>query len=262
MTGWGQQGPWCHKAGHDINYIGLTGVLNAMGETGQVPQPPLNLIGDYGGGSLFLVSGVLAALLSARASGEGRVLDVAMVDGALSMFGLMFSMHAEGNWSTERASNMLDGSAPFYRCYRCSDERYMAVGALEPAFFKELQEILNIDAADYGEQYDKSLYPRQNAMLETIFATKDRDSWAALFDGSDACVTPVLDYLEARNHPHMKARQALIEHKEVLHPNMAPRFSDLEFKPPDTPARGVHTRELLEELSLPEDVINTLLEGA
>ena len=245
----------------DSNYIGLTGVLNAMGEDGQVPQPPLNLVGDYGGGSLFLVSGVLAALLSARSSGEGRVLDVAMIDGALSMFGLMFSMHSEGNWSTTRASNMLDGSAPFYRCYLCKDKRFMAVGALEPAFFREMLELLDIDAADYGEQYDKNQYAQQNALLESTFASKDRDSWAQLFDGSDACVTPVLDYIEARDHPHMKARQALIERDDVLHPNMAPRFSGLDFNPPQTPARGQQTRELLEELSLPADVIDTLLEG-
>ena len=262
MTGWGQQGPWSQMAGHDINYIGLTGVLNAMGKEGQVPQPPLNLVGDYGGGSLFLVSGVLAALVSAQTSGKGRVLDVAMVDGSLSMFGLMLSMHAEGAWSTTRSSNMLDGSAPFYRCYRCSDDRFMAVGALEPVFFKKMLELLDIDAADYGEQYDKKQYTQQNALLESTFATKSRDSWAKIFDGSDACVTPVLDYVEARDHPHMKARNALIEHNNVLHPNIAPRFSGLDFSPPQTPSRGMHTRELLEELNLPNDVIDTLLEDA
>jgi len=229
---------------------------------GGYPQPPLNLVGDYGGGSLFLVSGVLAALLAARESGKGRVLDVAMVDGALSMFGLMFSMHSAGTWSTARSSNMLDGSSPFYRCYRCSDERFVAVGALEPVFFKQMLELLDIEVADYGGQYDKSQYARQAKLLESIFASQDRDSWAELFDGSDACVTPVLDYLEARDHPQLKARQALIERNDLLHPYMASRFSGLEFTPPDSPSRGMHTRALLEELSLPVEVIDTLLAGA
>ena len=252
MTGWGQEGPWAHVAGHDINYIGLTGALHAMGEAGEPPPVPLNLVGDYGGGSLFLVGGVLAALVRARETGEGCVVDAAIVDGTLSMFGLMFSMASQGAWTTARHANMLDGGAPFYRCYATSDGGFMAVGALEPKFFARMVELLGI-AEEYGPQQDRSEWQRQGRLLADTFAGRTRAEWEALFDGEDACVTPVLTYEEAREHPHMRARRAIVERAGVLHPNDAPRFgsgADAAFAVPDVPEPGADTEAVLREVGL------------
>ena len=258
MTGWGQKGPWSQMAGHDINYIGLTGVLHAIGTQEDVPPPPLNLLGDYAGGSMFLVAGVLAALYAAQKNGRGDIIDVAMIDGAISLFGLMLSMHAEGRWSTDRSSNMLDGAMPYYRCYRCQDNRFVAVGALESAFFDQMLVKLNIDSADYGDREDTTQYARQHALLESCFATRERDDWARVFDGSDACVTPVLDFLEASNHPHVKYRQSLVKHAGITQSNLAPRFSNFENVSATTVSRGADTEAVLQELQLPADLIDSL----
>lgn len=270
MTGWGQQGPLSLRAGHDINYIGLTGVLHAMGRHNDVPMPPLNLVGDYGAGSLFLVSGVLAALYEADKLGKGRVLDVAIVDGAVSLFGMMLSLHASGEWNTQRESNWLDGSRPYYRCYRCRDDAFVAVGALEPQFFANLLQGLDIDSASYGEQHDQSLHHAQHRQLESVFLQRTRDEWAQHFADVDACVTPVLDFLEAAAHPHMQARRTMVDSRSGVQPNLAPRFhppsSDSamlvdSYQPEKTSERGADTLSVLEELGLPEQQIEELLQA-
>ncbi len=265
MTGWGQYGPLSHSAGHDINYIGLTGALHAIGRHTDVPIPPINLLGDYGAGSLFLVTGVLAALHQASQSGEGATLDIAIVDGAVSLFGMMLSMYAESEWSTERESNWLDGSRPYYRCYRCLDDKFVAVGALEPQFFNNLLSGLNIDESVYGEQLDTSRHATQHEILEQAFLKRSRDDWSEHFASVDACVSPVLDFIEAAAHPHLQARQSFMHQDGVLQPNIAPRFSylnSLHSMPPHTAVRGAQTREVLEEIGLPSLVIDELARSA
>ena len=249
MTGWGQTGPWARVAGHDINYIGLTGALHAMGHAERPPAPPLNLVGDYGGGSMFLVGGVLAALLRSRETGEGAVVDAAIVDGTLSLFGLMFSMAGQGMWTTAREANLLDGGAPFYRCYEAADGGFMAVGCLEPKFFARMLELLGIAPEDYGAQNDRTLWDDQAALLARTFASRDRATWEGVFDGEDACVTPVLTYGEAREHPHMRARESLRERSGVLHPGPAPRFGG-DVAVPDVPEAGADTQAVLREVGL------------
>ena len=231
MTGWGQTGPWAKTAGHDINYISITGALGAMGRKDQPPSPPLNLIGDYGGGSLFLVAGILAALFKAERTGAGDVVDAAIVDGTNSMMSIVHMLSAIGQWSPERGENMLDGSWPFYRCYKTRDDKFMAVGALEPKFFAEMLRLLEIDAVVYGGQMDKSQFADQHALLETTFASKTREAWAKIFDGTDACVTPVLTYDEAPAHPQNAARGGLRKQGAFVHPRPAPGFNDTEIDP-------------------------------
>jgi len=225
MTGWGQSGPWASKAGHDINYIGLTGALHAMGDNDRPPSLPLNFVGDYGGGSQFLVIGLLAALLEAEKSGKGCVIDAAIIDGTFSMMGIVYSLNHLGMWSEERGHNLLDGSRPFYRCYQTKDTGFMAVGCLEPKFFFEMLEILKLDRHTYGDQNDPAMWPQQTRLLTDIFAAKPRAHWEALFENSDACVTPVLNFLEAPNHPHNKARTSHNTQNGIAHPAPAPRFS-------------------------------------
>lgn len=263
MTGWGQTGPWARMAGHDINYIGLTGVLHAMGDGDRPPPPPLNLVGDYGGGSMFLIMGLLAALHAAQRTGQGDVVDAAIVDGALSMFGIQLSLDGLGLWRTRRASNLLDGGVPYYRCYTCADGKFFAVGALEPQFFAELLERLEIAPEDFGNRDDPRQFARQHALLEARFAEKSRDQWAALFEGSDACATPVLDYDEARNHPHMQARAAITEAGGFKHPNIAPRLTGHPdpFTPPPVAPKGGDTAAILKSLGYDDDTIARLDAG-
>jgi len=247
MTGWGQTGPWARMAGHDINYIGLTGALHAMGQGGLPPAPPLNLVGDYGGGAMFLIMGLLAALLSARETGKGDVVDAAIVDGTLSMFGMMLSLDSLGYWSPRRDSNLLDGGFPYYRCYECADGRYFAVGAIEPQFFAELLQLLEISPDLYGGQNDLPRFAQQSEMLAARFRSRARDEWAALFDGTDACATPVLDYIEAQEHPHMKARHSITRHAGLMHPHVAPRLASMagRFEPAEIRDKGSDTQEVL-----------------
>ena len=224
MTGWGQTGPWAKTAGHDLNYISITGALAAMGQKGEPPRPPLNLVGDYGGGSLFLVSGILAALLQAERTGAGTVVDAAMIDGVNSMMSMFHTLSAFGQWTRERESNLLDGGMPYYRCYETSDGKFMAVGCIEPQFFAEFLRVLEIDPADYGGQNDPKRFAQQHALLEALFRTKTRDAWADAFSGTDACTSPVLDYVEAAEHPQMKARGALTQVGPFRHSRPAPVF--------------------------------------
>lgn len=249
MTGWGQDGPWAKTAGHDINYISVTGILNAIGRPEAPPPPPLNLIGDYGGGSLFLVVGVLAGMLRAKATGVGEVVDAAICDSVVSMGGILHTLDAAGRWSPERSANMLDGGAPYYRCYATSDGKFMAVGCIEAQFFAEMLRLMEIDPEDFGPQNDRARWPEQHARLEAAFAERSRHDWAAVFDGSDACVTPVLDYREAAAHPHMAARRVAREAEGLRHTPPAPRFGpEAPDAPPPLARRGGDSAAILAEL--------------
>ncbi len=223
ITGWGQTGPKAAEVGHDINYIALSGALSALGEPGRPPRPPLNLLGDYGGGALFLVTGVLAGLLEAKRTGAGRVVDAAMTEGSSLLMSLFQALSAPGLWSGERGANLLDGGAPFYRCYACGDGRFVAVGALEPQFYAALLRGLGIPGEE-APQYDRTAWPGLHRRFETLFAARDRDDWAATFDGSEACVTPVLSMDEAPLHPHNAARAAF-RPGSPPRPAPAPRFA-------------------------------------
>jgi alpha-methylacyl-CoA racemase len=223
MTGWGQDGPWSSYVGHDINYAGLTGALAAVGEAGRKPVPPLNLVADFGGGSLYCVVGILAALVERASSGRGQVVDAAMVDGVSSLMAMFWAMRAGGGFAEERGSNLLDGGAPFYDTYECSDGKYVAIGALEPQFWDEVVEVLGLQ--DAPGQADVDQWPALRARLSEVFLTKTRDEWAALFEGRPACVTPVLTLGEAAAHPHLAARRTIADVDGVLQPAPAPRFS-------------------------------------
>jgi alpha-methylacyl-CoA racemase len=224
ITGWGQDGPFADTAGHDINYISLTGVLDNIGRSGERPVPPLNLVGDFGGGSMLALVGILAALWERDRSGQGQVVDAAMCEGAGLLAQMMWSLRANGQWATGRGGNVLDGSAPFYDTYTCADGRYVAVGAVEPQFFAELLEILDLDAATLPDQYDVKGWPRLRGALTAAIASRTRDEWAAAFAGTDACLTPVLDYDEALAHPHLVARRSFVTVDGIEQPAPAPRF--------------------------------------
>ncbi len=224
MTGWGQAGPLAPTAGHDLNYIALSGALAAMGTPGTPPPPPLNLVGDFGGGSMFLVTGILAALLERERSGIGQVVDAAIVDGVNATMAMFAGMVPSGYISMARDRNMLGGAAPFYRCYACADG-YMAVGAIEPKFYAELLARLGLPADLAASQMDRATWPATADRFAQMFATRTRAEWTAVFDGSDACVAPVLELAEAPDHPHMIARDAFATIDGVAHPAPAPRFS-------------------------------------
>jgi alpha-methylacyl-CoA racemase len=237
MTGWGQTGPLALRAGHDINYIALTGALHAIGPAGHAPVPPLNLIGDYGGGGAFLAIGLLAAMLQAARSGQGQVVDAAMVDGAAALMTLPYAWRAAGEWRDERGTNLLDGGAPWYGIYETADAKHMAVGAIEPQFYAELLRGLALDPAALPDRADRAQWPALRAALAARFITRERDAWAAIFDPLDACVSPVLSLGEAPQHPHNVARGVFVELQGAPHPAPAPRFSATPSRPAD-PATG------------------------
>jgi len=223
ITGWGQQGPLARTAGHDINYISLAGVLGTLGPADRPPPPPLNLVGDFGGGGLFLAFGMLAALIEAGRTGKGQVVDAAMIDGAASQMAIVHAWHAGGSWADRRESNLLDGAAPFYRCYACADGRHVAVGAIEPQFFAALMAGLGLEAEGW-DQTDRSRWPAMAERIAEVFATRSRDDWAARFAGTDACVSPVLNLAEAPEHPHNRARGTFAGPPAQAAPG--PRFSN------------------------------------
>jgi alpha-methylacyl-CoA racemase len=224
MTGWGQDGPLAHAAGHDIGYVAITGALHAIGRAGGPPQVPVNLVGDFGGGALYLVVGVLAALLEARTSGRGQVVDAAIVDGTAHLSSLVVGLASAGLWSDQRGTNLLDTGAPFYDVYETSDGGWLAVGPLEPAFYAELLRLLDLtDTAP--DRLDPAQWPALRTLLADAFRTRTRDEWTAIFEGTDACVEPVLSYAEAPAHPHLAARGTYVEHHGVVQPAPAPRFS-------------------------------------
>jgi alpha-methylacyl-CoA racemase len=248
MTGFGQTGPLAGAAGHDLNYIALAGVLDAIGPRGGAPVPPLNLVGDYGGGALFLALGVLAALFERERSARGQVVDAAMVDGAASLMGLFHGLRAGGAWGAPRGENLLDGGAPFYDSYETADGRRLAVAPMEPKFFAVFTQRIGLDPKYAARQYDRRLWPEMREAIAAALRTRTRDEWAAEFDGSDACVTPVLALDEAPTHPHALARDAYVSVGGVVQPGPAPRFSRSGARPPrPAPAMGEHTAEVLRE---------------
>lgn len=224
MTGWGQGGPLAQSAGHDINYIALSGALGTIGSDGSCPPPPLNFVGDYGGGAMFLVTAVLAGVIAAKETGRGDVVDVAMTDGVGALMGMFLALRQQGAWSDRRSDNLLDGAAPFYRCYVCSDGRHVAVGAIEPQFFRALVLGLGIDPATVN-QYDRSTWAAVTDLFAGHFALRTRDDWIAHFEGSDACVSPVLTMPEAMDHPNNRSRSAHVGFGGIMHPAIAPRFA-------------------------------------
>ncbi|QNG20081.1 CoA transferase [Rhodococcus triatomae] len=237
MTGWGQEGPLANAAGHDINYISLTGILHAVGRKDERPVPPLNMVGDFGGGSMFLIMGLLAALVERQSSGKGQVVDAAMVDGALALSHMMWAFRGRGLWSDERGVNLLDTGAPFYDTYETSDGKYMAVGSIEPQFYALLLQGLEMDPADLPNQMDVSKWPEMKKIFADKFLTRTRDEWSEIFAGTDACVTPVLTFDEATRNEHVVAREALVELDGVTQHAPAPRFSRTPTDVPAPPAR-------------------------
>jgi alpha-methylacyl-CoA racemase len=224
MTGWGQEGPLAQAAGHDINYISVTGALAAIGGKDK-PVPPLNLVGDFGGGALYLVVGVLAALLEAKQSGKGQVVDAAMCDGAASLMSMFFDMAAAGRWTEQRESNFIDGGAHFYGVYECSCGRFISIGSIEPQFYALLRQHAGLSDAGFDAQMDRDAWPVLKQKLERVFKTKSRDEWCSIMEGSDICFAPVLTMNEAPKHPHMAAREVFVTRHGVTQPAPAPRFS-------------------------------------
>jgi alpha-methylacyl-CoA racemase len=246
MTGWGQEGPLAARVGHDLNYLAIAGALGTVGEPGRKPVPPLNLVADFGGGSMLLVSGVLAALVERATSGRGQVVDAAMVDGVSMLLAMTWSFRGSGGWRDERGVNLLDGGAPFYDTYECADGGWLAIGALEPQFWAVVVDVLGL--ADAPEQYDQARWPELRRRVAAAVASRSRDEWAAVFEPLDACVSPVLTLGEAADHPHMAARGAVVERDGVLQPQPAPRFSRTPAaisSPPSAP--GSDTREALQD---------------
>ncbi len=226
MTGWGQNGPLAQAAGHDLNYIAISGMLGAMGRADEAPAPPLNLVGDFGGGAMMLAFGVACALVEARRSGKGQVIDAAMSDGAALLGSMMYGLKEMGLWSTRRGSNFLDGSAPFYDTYECADGKYIAIGSIEPQFYAMLLDKLGLSGdTAFARQMDKRQWPELKRRLASAFVTRTRAQWTELMEGTDICFAPVLDMDEAPRHPHNVARQTFIEIDGVPQPAPAPRFS-------------------------------------
>ena len=251
MTGWGQDGPYAQTAGHDINYIALAGALAHMGRDDTGPVPPLNLVGDFGGGGMYLAFGIVCALLSARSTGEGQVVDAAMVDGAASLMSFFYGMLHTGFASERRGENMLDTGAHFYDVYECADGEYISIGSIEPQFYAELIEKLGLDPDDFADQHDRSRWPELKAKVAAVVATRTRDEWDAVLEGSDVCYAPVLAVSEAIEHPHHVARGTFVESGGLRQPGPAPRLSGTPGsirRPP--PHEGQHTDELLDELGL------------
>ena len=260
MTGFGQHGPLAHAAGHDINYISLTGALHAMGRKGDKPVPPLNLVGDFGGGALYLAFGMMAAMLRAQKTGEGDVVDAAMVDGAASLMAMFYGLTAAGRWTDHRGQNILDTGAPWYDVYETKDGKYFAIGAIETKFFAVLADRIGLTEEDRKRQYDVGYWPTLKARITDIMKTKTRDEWSAILEGTDACATPVLSIAEAPSHPHMAARKTFENRAGVVQPAAAPRFARAgapTVAPP--PESGAQTQELLALAGYSEPEIAAML---
>lgn len=259
MTGWGQDGPLAQAAGHDINYIALVGALHAIGPKNDAPVPPLNLVGDFGGGALYLAFGIVCALLERAKSGRGQVVDAAMVDGAASLLGSLFSAIARGAWRNARGENYLDGGAPWYSVYETGDGKYVSVGSVEGRFYRKLLECTGVDPASVRPQHDREGWPDLRQKLAAAFKSKTRDEWCALMEGSDICFAPVLDPWEAPNHPHLKARETFVESFGILQPAPAPRFSrSVPIITGAPPVPGEHTDQVLRDWGFSQADIDDL----
>ncbi len=262
ITGWGQDGPLADAVGHDGNYASLAGVIGAIGEKDRPPSIPLNLAADFGGGGTYLTMGILAALLEAGRSGKGQIVDAAMVDGAASLMTMFYGMHAGGFWQDKRGSNILDGAAPYYRAYRTSDNEYIIVCAIEPRFFKALIESLDIEGIDVAEQHDQDKWPAQTEQFESIFASKTRNEWCELLEGTNACFAPVLSLTEAPLHPHNKVRNTFVDVDGITQPAPAPRFSRTASVISQAPAApGAGNRSVLKDWGLSDSEIDSVTAG-
>ena len=259
MTGWGQTGPLSQAAGHDINYISIAGALGAMGYADRPPAPPLNLVGDFGGGAMYLLTGILAALVERATSGQGQIIDAAMSDGTASLLSPFFGLMAMNMWTTDRFSNRLDGGAFYYGSYECSDGRYISIGSLEPQFYALLLEKAEITDPEFQEQLDEAAWPAKREKLTQLFKTKTRQQWCDIMEGTDVCFAPVLDLREAPNHPHNIDRKTFVELDGVVQPAPAPRFSRTqgEIQGPAAMA-GEHTREVLSAWNFSDQEIGEL----
>ena len=256
MTGWGQEGPYAHAAGHDINYIALAGVLYGIGERGGPPVPPLNLIGDFGGGGMLLALGVVCALLEAGRSGQGQVVDAAMVDGSALLSTLIYAWREDGSWVDERGSNRLDGGAPFYSVYETADGQFISIGALEPQFYAELVRLTGVEEISEADRWDRSSWPRMRERFAELIRTRTRQEWCDVLERSDACFAPVLSMAEAPDHPQNAARATFVEVEGLVQPGPAPRFSRTPGavgRPP--PYAGQQTDEALADWGLDESEI-------
>jgi alpha-methylacyl-CoA racemase len=262
MTGWGQTGPLAEVAGHDINYISLSGALHAIGRAGERPVPPLNLVGDFGGGGMFLAFGVMCAVFEARRSGAGQVVDASMVEGSAALMHMMHAMRAQGLWKDERGVNLLDGAAHFYDTYETADGKFLSVGSIEPQFYRLLVELAGVDAKEFAPQLDPASWPRLKARLAEVIRSRTRDEWAAVFEGTDACVAPVLSMSEAPQHPHNRARGSFVEIGGVSQAAPAPRFSRTEPGLPNAPRpAGSDTADVLREAGYADAEIEALRKG-
>ena len=259
MTGWGQTGPLAQRAGHDINYISLAGAQAHIGRAGAPPTPPLNLVGDFGGGGMLLAFGICAALLSRASSGLGQVVDAAMIDGSALLMAPLFGASQTGFWNAERGTNFLDSGAPFYDCYECSDGAWISVGALEPKFFAALCEELGLDGSWAERQYDRECWPELRQLLTDSFSSATRDHWAQRFESVDACVSPVLTMAEVGSHGHNRARQVMTQVGQSMQPSPAPRFSNTPAEAPTAAEMpGAHTRAHLLEWGIEPSRIDAL----
>ena len=259
MTGWGQDGPMAKVAGHDINYIALSGALHAIGPVDGPPVPPLNLIADYGGGGMLLAFGIVCALLEAQKSGTGQVVDAAMIDGAASLMATFYGMLAQGRWRDKRGVNILDGGAHFYGCYECADGEWISIGSIEPQFYQLLGELTGIDDPTFDDQMNAQHWPALREKLARIFKTKTQAEWCNIMADTDVCFAPVLGLDQAPQHPHNQARETFVDYAGTLQPAPAPRFSRTPAEiqsPPATP--GEHTREILHDFGFTEQEIQDL----
>jgi alpha-methylacyl-CoA racemase len=263
MTGWGQDGPYAPTAGHDINYIALAGALDPIGRAGQAPVPPLNLVGDFGGGGLILAYGIACALVETKSSGEGQVIDAAMVDGAAVLTTFIHGLRSMGIWTDERGVNLLDTGAHFYDVYECSDGKYVSIGSIEPQFYSELLRLTGLDGEELPHQMDKSQWPAMKEKLAALIKTKSRDEWSEILESSpDVCFAPVLSMGEAPDHPHNRARETFVEVAGVMQPAPAPRFSRTPGairRPP--PHAGQDTDEALADWGFSSDELTKLREA-
>lgn len=259
ITGWGQDGPLAHAAGHDLNYIALTGGLAAFGRAGQAPTVPLTVIGDFGGGALYLALGMLAGLIEARGSGRGQVVDAAMLDGAMSLFTVFYGLRAAGVWRDGRGTNLTDSGSHFCEVYECADGKWISIGSIEAKFHAELLEKLGLEESDIPDRMDRSRWVEHKKRLTELFLSKTRDEWCAVMEGSDVCFAPVLSMAEAPNHPHNVARGAFVEVDGVIQPGPAPRFSrtpgQIQSPPPDP---GQHSEAILADWGWSADAIAAL----
>jgi len=259
MTGWGQEGPLANAAGHDINYISLTGALAAIGRPGSPPVPPLNLIGDFGGGGMLLALGLVAALLESKESKKGQVVDAAMTDGSALLMTMIYTMQSSGVWKTSMGSNLLDGGSHFYDTYECKDGKFISIGSIEPQFYALLCQIADLDKEVFGKQMSRDSWPEQKEEITKIFLNKTRDEWCDLMEGTDVCFAPVLDMSEAPKHPHNIERKTFIDLEGVTQPAPAPRFSRTEPEVVSSPSIvGEHTNEVLSSIGLSDEDISSL----